>query len=176
MKIPSQNFAPRHRRLLAFACLLLWPALALAQLPTPTYGWNLGNTLEPPSGEGTWGPAATQNLVNAVADAGFNTVRLPVAWDSHANQSTYQIDPAWMARVKQVVDWCYAKNLRVVVNSHWDAGWFENNIGNTPNPTINQKMNAYWTQIAEAFKGYDDRLLFAAANEPAADTAAQVAT
>src|SRR5207237_4594014 len=103
----------RHliRTLLSIASLLVLSLTARAQLPTPTYGWNLGNTLEPPSGEGTWGPAATQKLINAVADAGFNTVRLPVAWDSHANQSTLQIDPAWMARVKEVVDWCYAKNL-----------------------------------------------------------------
>jgi len=176
MKISALNIARRHQRLLTLAFLMLLPALARAQLPKPTYGWNLGNTLEPPAGEGAWGPAATQNLINAVADAGFNTIRVPVAWDSHANQSTYQIDPAWMARVKQVVDWCYAKNLYVIVNCHWDGGWLENNIGSTPSPAINQKMNAYWTQIADAFKGYDNRLLFAAANEPAADTAAQVAT
>ena len=25
-------------------------------------------------------------MINAVADAGFNTIRIPVAWDSHANQ------------------------------------------------------------------------------------------
>jgi endoglucanase len=158
------------------ASLLILPLAALAQLPTPTYGWNLGNTLEPPSGEGTWGPAATQNLINAVADAGFNTVRLPVAWDSHANQSTLQIDPAWMARVKQVVDWCYARNLYVVLNIHWDGGWLDNNIGNSPNATVTQKMNSYWTQIANTFRGYDHRLIFAGANEPPAETAAQVAT
>ena len=80
----------------ALASLLLVPFAAKAQLPTPTYGWNLGNTLEPPSGEGTWGPAASEKLINAVADAGFNVIRLPVAWDSHANQSTYQIDAAWI--------------------------------------------------------------------------------
>lgn len=40
--------------ILAIACLLMLPAASFAQLPTPTYGWNLGNTLEPPSGEGTW--------------------------------------------------------------------------------------------------------------------------
>jgi endoglucanase len=162
-------------RLLVIAGLIL-PLAALAQLPTPTYGWNLGNTLEPPSGEGTWGPAASQNLINAVADAGFNTIRLPVAWDSHANQSTYQIDPAWMARVKQVVDWCYAKNLYVIVNIHWDGGWLENNITDTVNPTINAKMQSYWTQIATAFAGYDDRLIFAGANEPNCDTAAEWST
>ena len=91
-----------HRPLIALivkiACLFTLPAAAaLAQLPTPTYGWNLGNTLEPPAGEGAWGPKASQTLINAVADAGFNTVRIPVSWDVHANQTNYQIDPAWMA-------------------------------------------------------------------------------
>ncbi|MBI2513291.1 MAG: cellulase family glycosylhydrolase [Opitutae bacterium] len=152
------------------------PALSFAQLPTPTYGWNLGNTLEPPAGEGAWGPAASQKLINAVADAGFNTIRLPVAWDSHANQSTYQIDPAWMARVKQVVDWCYAKNLTVIVNCHWDGGWLENHVTATVDPTIDAKMRTYWTQIATAFASYDQHLLFAAANEPGCETAAQWAT
>jgi endoglucanase len=176
MKISSLHARKKRGSALAFALLFLLPTLGFAQLPTPTYGWNLGNTLEPPSGEGTWGPAATQNIINAVDDAGFNVIRLPVAWDSHANQSTYQIDPAWMARVKQVVDWCYARNLHVIINCHWDGGWLENNITDTVNPTINAKMQSYWTQIATAFAGYDDRLLFAGANEPNCDTAAEWAT
>jgi endoglucanase len=162
-----------NRILASIALLVVLSTTARAELPTPTYGWNLGNTLEPPSGEGTWGPAATQTLINEVADSGFNTIRLPVAWDSHANQSTYVIDPAWMARVKQVVDWCYAKNLHVIMNCHWDGGWLENNITNTVNPVIDAKMQSYWTQIATAFAGYDNRLLFAGANEPNCDTAAQ---
>ena len=92
--------------IVANVCLLMLPMVTFAQLPTPTYGWNLGNTLEPPCGEGCWGGPATQALINAVADAGFNAVRIPCAWDSHANQTTYVIDPAYMARVKEVVDWC----------------------------------------------------------------------
>ena len=159
---------------LAIACLLILAPDAFAQLPAPSYGWNLGNTLEPPCGEGCWGPPATQALFNGVTNAGFNTVRIPCAWDSHANQSTYQIDPAFMARVKQVVDWCLARNLRVIINDHWDGGWLENNLTGTVNPTINAKMNSYWTQIANTFSSYDNRLLFAAANEPNADTAAEV--
>ncbi|HVU22824.1 MAG TPA: glycoside hydrolase family 5 protein [Opitutus sp.] len=160
---------------LAAACLLL-PAAVRAQLPSPAYGWNLGNTLEPPSGEGSWGPPATQALINAVADAGFNTVRIPCAWNSHANQATLEIDPVFMARVKQVVDWCYARNLTVVVNDHWDGGWLENNITASVNPALDAKMKSYWTQIATAFADYDDRLLFAGANEPDVKTAAQMAT
>lgn len=163
-------------RIIVLACIFMLPLAAFAQLPSPTYGWNLGNTLEPPSGEGTWGPAATQNLINAVANAGFNTVRLPVAWDSHANQSTYVIDSAWMARVKQVVDWCVARNLYVIINCHWDNGWLENNITDSVNSTINAKMQSYWTQIANTFKNYDSRLIFAGANEPAVDTASEMTT
>ena len=71
------------------ACLPMISGTAYAQLPSPTYGWNLGNTLEATPTEGSWGPAATQNLINGVANAGFNTIRLPVAWDIHANQSNY---------------------------------------------------------------------------------------
>ncbi len=135
-------------------------------LPLPTYGCNLGNTLEPPNGEGTWGPAATQALINGFAAEGFNAIRIPCAWDSHANPSTYQIDPVFMARVKQVVDWSIAAGMYVVVNDHWDNGWLENNLGTTVDPVLNAKMNAYWTQIATAFAGYDNHVLFAAANEP----------
>ena len=155
---------------------MLFPLCVSAQLPTPTYGWNLGNTLEPPCGEGCWGPPATQALINAVAHAGFNSIRIPCAWNSHANQTNYQIDPTFMARVKEVVDWCYATNLYVIINCHWDGGWLENNITDTVDPTINAKQNSYWTQIANAFKNYDNRLLFAGCNEPNADTAAKTAT
>jgi endoglucanase len=162
--------------ILAILCLLMLPAVTFAQLPTPTYGWNMGNTLEPPCGEGCWGPAATQALINAVADAGFNTVRIPCAWNSHANQTTYVIDPAFLARVKQVVDWCYARNLYVIINCHWDNGWLENNITDTVNSTINAKQNSYWTQIANTFVNYNDHLLFAGCNEPNADTAAEMST
>ena len=174
----SINSLPLSRRWRMFAATLLslvsLPLVAIAQLPSPTYGWNLGNTLEAPGGEGTWAPAATQELINAVADAGFNTIRIPVAWNSHANQSTYQIDSAWLARVKQVVDWCYAANLHVVINSHWDNGWLDDHLDGNVDAAIDDKMYAYWTQIANTFLNYDSRLLFAGANEPPADTAAKM--
>jgi endoglucanase len=160
-------------------CILVLPAGALAQFPTPCYGWNLGNTLEPPDGEGTWNnPPATQAMINAVADAGFNSIRIPVAWDSHADSETHVIDPTWLNRVKTVVDWSLDAGLTVVVNAHWDGGWFEDHIGDTVDPTIDAKMDAYWTQIATTFAGanYDERLLFAGSNEPPADTSAEMAT
>ncbi|MEO8616839.1 MAG: LamG-like jellyroll fold domain-containing protein [Luteolibacter sp.] len=135
---------------------------ATTPLPVPTIGWNLGNTLE-----ATWGvPTFTAAPFYAAANAGFNAVRIPCAWDFNANQTTYQINPAYMAKVKQAVDWAIAAGMYVVMNDHWDGGWLENNIGTTVDPTLNAKMKSYWTQIATAFAGYDNHLIFAGANEP----------
>jgi aryl-phospho-beta-D-glucosidase BglC (GH1 family) len=159
---------------IAAACLLTLPLAALAQLPSPTYGWNLGNTMEPPSGVGSWGGTPTQALINSVASAGFNTIRIPCAWDSHADKTTHKIDPRYMAQVKQVVDWCYARNLYVIINDHWDGGWLDDHLTGTVDPAINTKMKSYWTQISEAFAGYNGHLLYAAANEPPVDNAAKM--
>jgi aryl-phospho-beta-D-glucosidase BglC (GH1 family) len=157
----------------SLACLLLWPAVLLAQLPTPTYGWNLGNTLEPPSGERSWGPPATEALIAAVDAAGFNSVRIPCSWDSNANPRTRQINPTYMARVKQVVDWCLARNLHVVINCHWDNGWLDSSGFRRFDSKINGKVQSYWTQIANTFKNYDSRLLFSCTNEPDIDSQAK---
>ena len=132
--------------------------------PIPTYGWNLGNTLE-----ATWGvPSFTAAPFYTAANAGFNAVRIPCAWDFNATTNisggvtNYPINPAFMAKVKQAVDWAIAAGMYVVINDHWDDGWLENNIGTNVDPTINAKMNSYWTQIATTFAGYDNHLLFAA--------------
>ncbi len=140
-------------------------------LPLPTYGINLGNTLEATPDEGWWGPKATKEVIDSIAAQGFNAIRIPVSWDIHADQSTHVIDPAWMARVKQVVDWSLDAGLYVELNDHWDGGWLDKGLDRDPakrvDPAIiNEKMHAYWTQIATTFVDYDNRLLFAGANEP----------
>ena len=157
---------------------LLAPAAALAQtLPTATQvasqitvGWNLGNSLESLPGETGFGnPLVTQQVMDAVKHAGFNAVRIPCAWDIHADQTTLQIDPVWMARVKQVVDFAINDGLFVVLNIHWDGGWLEDHPTFAFQTAVNQKQQAYWTQIANEFKAYDQHLLFAGSNETHAD-------
>jgi endoglucanase len=157
---------------------MVWPVAALSQtLPTATQvagqiklGWNLGNTLEAQCGETAWGnPMASQQLVNAVKAAGFNAIRIPAAWDCHANQSTMTIDAAWMARVKQVVDYAYGQGMYVILNIHWDGGWLQDHPTFAFQTAVNQKQNAFWTQIATTFRNYDEHLLFAGTNEVHAD-------
>lgn len=150
---------------------------ATTPLPMPTHGFNLGNTFE-----STWGyPDPTQAVFTTAAKAGFNAVRIPCAWNYNSVEGpggvkTGQIKAAYMAKVKQSVDWALAAGLHVKLNIHWDGGWFENNIGDTVDPAIDARLKYIWTQIATEFAGYDNRLLFAAANEPNADSPAKTKT
>ena len=106
----TKNGVRRGLALFALGVYLTLPAIG--QLPTAQQvasqlkvGWNLGNTLEAICGETAWGnPAATQTLINAVKAAGFNTIRIPVAWDCHSSSNVIPTD--WLARVKEVVDYC----------------------------------------------------------------------
>jgi len=153
-----------------------------AQLPSASeiagsmmIGWNIGNSLEVPSGETAWGnPKVNQQLIDSVNSAGFNTIRIPCAWDSYADQATLEIDPDWLERVKEVVDYCYVNDMYVILNCHWDGGWLENNVTVEMQDTVNVKQYAYWAQIADYFKDYDEHLLFASANEPNAGNSTQM--
>ena len=96
----------------------------------------------------------------------------PVSWNFNATTNVsggvtnYPVNPAFVAQVKQAVDWALDAGMYAVINIHWDGGWLENNITTNVDPVINAKMQSHATQIATAFAGYDNRLLFAAANEP----------
>jgi endoglucanase len=182
----SELLSVRRSVLFMLSAFILTTPL-LSQLPTASeiarnmkIGWNIVNTLEVPinniNAETGWGnPKVNQTLINAVRNAGFNTIRIPCAWDSHANQSTLEIDTAWLRRVSEAVDYCYANNMYVIINCHWDDGWLENNVTEAKKDTVNKKQKAYWTQIANYFRDYDEHLLFAGANEPNVDNATQMA-
>lgn len=135
-------------------------------------GWNLGNSLEVPlsdGGETGWGnPATTKSLIDLVKASGFNAIRIPCAWDGYSD-STKMISPEWMARVQEVVDYCMANDMYTILNIHWDGGWLENNSTIDKLEEVNELQCEYWMQIANHFKNYDERLLFAGCNEPNID-------
>ncbi|HRG04423.1 MAG TPA: cellulase family glycosylhydrolase, partial [Paludibacteraceae bacterium] len=130
-------------------------------------GWNLGNTLEAIGGETAWGnPKASKTLIDLVKASGFNAVRIPCAWDQYLeNQTTYKIKDLWLARVKEVVDYCIENDMYAILNIHWDGGWLENNPTPDKQAEVNKKQKAIWEQIALYFRNYDERLLFAGTNE-----------
>lgn len=130
-------------------------------------GWNLGNSLEVPGDETAWGnPKVTKAFIDSVKKAGFNAVRIPCAWDSYIeDQATCKIKASWLARVKEVVDYCVKDDMYVIINIHWDGGWLENHPVRTSQVQINTKQKALWQQIAVYFRDYDEHLLFAGTNE-----------
>jgi len=141
-------------------------------------GFNIGNTLEAYGGksETFWGnPKITPEFVKFVKQSGFNAIRLPVSWDQYADQTTAQIDPAWLSRVKEVVQYCVDNNLYVVVNIHWDGGWLEEHVTSDMQAAVNAKQKAYWEQIATQLRDFDEHVMFASANEPNVKTADQMA-
>jgi aryl-phospho-beta-D-glucosidase BglC (GH1 family) len=140
-------------------------------------GINIGNTLEAPN-EGEWVPEKiTESYIKFLKQLGFNAIRLPCSWDwNHIiDRDKAKIDPAWLDRVKEIVGWCVANDMYVVVNIHWDNGWLERNITPAKKDGINAKQKAYWEQIATALRDFDEHLIFASANEPDAPTAEKVA-
>lgn len=138
----------------------------LAKLMSP--GINLGNTLEALPNETAWGnPVPTQALMNAYKAAGFKTVRIPVSWTQYADASN-NISAAWLAHVRQVVDYAHTAGLYTIINIHWDGGWM-NHTTYDRQAAINDKLTRFWTQIANTFKNDDDTLLFAGSNEVGQD-------
>lgn len=129
-------------------------------------GINIGNTLEVPKGQ-DWGNNATvsEAYIKGLKTLGFNAVRIPCAWSSHADASN-KIDADWLDKVADAVNLCLINDMYAIVNIHWDGGWLEDNILSGYSEAINTKQHTLWTQIATKFKDYDEHLLFAGCNEP----------
>ena len=81
---------------------------------------NLGNMLEAPN-EGDWGITVDELFFELIGNAGFNAVRVPIRWSTHAladspwTINTFFFDRIdWVvdkARIKQVIDDLYHEAL-----------------------------------------------------------------
>lgn len=130
-------------------------------------GINIGNTLEAVGGETSWGnPLISNELIQSYKALGFNAIRLPCSWNQYANQTTAKISDSWLARVKQVVQYCVDNDMYVILNIHWDGGWLENNCTTAKQVENIAKQRAFWQQIATTMRNFDERVMFASANEP----------
>ena len=155
-------------------CSILWlGSPAHAASPMQNYvdamqpGINLGNTLDAIPDETSWGnPPVTQALMQQYAAAGYKSVRIPITWTNHMGPAPmYTVDPAWMNRVQQVVDWALDAGLHVMINAHHDS-WQWISAMPTNHDVVLIRFTAVWTQIAERFAGYPNTLMFESVNEP----------
>ncbi|MGM0883630.1 MAG: cellulase family glycosylhydrolase [Bacillota bacterium] len=143
-------------------------------------GWNLGNALDAnvngvPS-ETAWGnPVITKALIQKVKATGFKSIRIPVTYMKKIGSApNYTIDSAYLARVKEVVDYAYSEGLFVIINIHHDG--YHSTTPNTPSDnwllpnasdqnTIRDKFKKVWQQIANTFVDYNEHLIFESMNE-----------
>lgn len=137
-------------------------------------GINLGNTfdtcnvnwIENPtvsSFETAWGsPIITKAMIQGYANSGFGVLRIPVSW-SNMMWGNYTINPDYMARVKQIVDWTLETGMYAIVNIHYDGGWWSRFPAEKDE--CMRKYTRIWQQISEAFMYYPDKLMFESLNE-----------
>lgn len=153
-------------------------------------GWNLGDTLDvcqaDRDGDGIvnehvsegekvdetlWGnPFATRELFTALKEDGISSVRIPVTWRDHIDEKG-SIDKDWLDRVQEVVDYAYSQDMYVILNIHHDGGgdpkfgaWIIEGAKSDKEITL-EKYKNLWTQIAERFENYGDKLVFESMNE-----------
>jgi endoglucanase len=131
-------------------------------------GWNLGNTYDAIGADETaWGnPPLAQALIQKLKSDGFRSIRIPVTWEGRQGGAPdYTINPVWLAKVKHAVDLVLAEGMYAMINLHHDS-WMWIWDMPTQHDTVLARFNATWTQIANTFRDYSDRLLFESVNEP----------
>ena len=149
-------------------------------------GINLGNTMEayyatdnekvtykwietvgsntPKEYETFWGAVeTTQEVIDGMKDAGFNTVRIPVFWGNMmGNDGTYTINKDYIKRVAEIVDYCMKDDLYAVINIHHFDEFI---IRRNSLEDCEKIFDNLWTQIADYFKDYSYKLVFEGYNE-----------
>lgn len=156
-------------------------------------GWNLGNTLDARDGwsdaskvypfnqglssETCWGEVeTTKAIIETGINNGYKTIRIPVTWCNHLTDTDYTIDPAWMNRVKQIVNWAYDAGYYVILNEHHSVHDNMNSplkksegyiVATESAAESKAFLQAIWKQICQNFNDeYDEHLIFETMNEP----------
>ncbi|QDU27649.1 Endoglucanase H precursor [Anatilimnocola aggregata] len=123
-------------------------------------GVNLGNALEAPK-EGDWGMKIEAEFFPLIKQAGFQHVRLPVKWTSHAaKEAPYAIDAKFFERVDSILEQAAANKLLVVLNHHHYS-----ELDARPKEELPRAI-AIWQQIAARYKDRGAWLYFELMNEP----------
>ena len=122
---------------------------------------NLSNGLEAPA-EGDWGYTVEPEHLDAIRDAGFTAVRVPVKWTAHAERTTpYTIDPQFFARIDEVLNQALERRLAVVLDlHHYDE------IHEDPSDAHFARLAGIWRQIARRYQNRPPALAFEPLNEP----------
>lgn len=130
-------------------------------------GWNLGNSFDVTARDKTfWGnPLPTEAIIDQVAQRGFRTIRIPITWGPHQEETApFTIESAYLDRINTVVDYAFENQMHVIINVHHDNDWA--NPVSEASENARERLGSLWTQVANRFEIYNDSLLFEVLNEP----------
>jgi len=123
-------------------------------------GVNLGNWLEAPK-PGEWGVNIETWHFSAIRQAGFDSVRIPVRFSTHASPDPpYLLDPIFMELVDDAVAHGLENGLNVILDFHH----YEQLMLAPAEQT--ERFLAIWQQLAERYSGAPDTVFFELLNEP----------
>lgn len=140
-------------------------------------GWNLGNSFDgvdtdlsvEDKGETAWGnPVVTRELIRSVKEKGYQSIRIPLTLHHRftSENGVYTIDPKWLARYKEVVDYAVEEGLYVMVNIHHDSWiWLKDWNGDTKAQEY-AKFTQLWQQLAAYLAEEPRQVCFETINEP----------
>jgi endoglucanase len=132
-----------------------------AVLPFPMRcGVNLGNALEAPN-EGDWGYRIELPHLDAIRDAGFDGVRLPVRFDAYAGSAPpYAFGGNFWRRIDEIVNHALGLGLHVQLDMHH----YERLISEPARQR--DRFLGMWSGIAHHFRGAPAGLILEPFNEP----------
>lgn len=123
-------------------------------------GINLGNALEAPR-EGEWGVVLKAEYFQLIAEKGFDSVRIPIRWSTHAGRrKPYKINEKFFKRVDWAIENALKNGLSAIINFHH----YEEVHANPKKER--ERFLAMWEQIARRYKDYPENLVFEILNEP----------
>lgn len=126
----------------------------------------------------------THETIDAIKEAGFTTVRIPVSWHNHLD-ANFNINPEWLAKVTDIVNYALSQDMYVILNIHhdnekasgftspdYDPEWAAGNKDCYIYPDKEhldssvKYVTKIWEQLGNNFKDCDEHLVFETMNEP----------
>lgn len=165
------NFNTSKKLFLISLCFLILQFTSCTKKGFPTLSemrYNLGGGTNLSWFEHKW--ASPNELLNTdltpklkqIAQRGFKTVRLPVAFDLFVYPNSSTLQPQLITKLKEIYYACYNLKLHLIITYHYGI-LTENSLYNSE---INH-ISWIWKQVQKEFKGHGyDYLFFELYNEP----------
>ena len=132
-------------------------------------GFNLGNTFD--NGLNSTSVSSIKPIIDLYYNAGMRHIRIPVTWMDRFDGNTLadengniNFSHSRFLDLKATIDYALEKeNMYVVINAHHEH-WLKDYYDGSS--TFDDPFYKLWSEIANHFKDYPNRLIFEVLNEP----------